>query len=64
MSDNGTYMRGDEILLVAEIEAASAIRKALRTWEQHKNRFPNSDIGWAVFFDRIKLRATNQDDAA
>ena len=64
MSDTGKHMRGDEILLIAEIKAASAIREAFDSLEIYRERFPNAGITRDDFLERIERRATNQDDAA
>lgn len=62
--NNHQHMRGDEILLMAEIEAATAIRKAFENLAAYHERFPNSGITRDDFIERIERRATNQDDAA
>ncbi len=64
MSNNSTHMRGDEILLMAEIEAASALRKAFESVDAYIERFPGAPINRDEFIRRVGLRATNQDDAA
>ncbi|QPL37223.1 hypothetical protein [Thalassospira sp. B30-1] len=64
MSNNHPHMRGDEILLVAEIEAATALRKAFESLDTYLERFPGAPINRDEFIRRVGLRATNQDDAA
>ncbi|MCD1593388.1 hypothetical protein [Thalassospira xiamenensis] len=64
MTDQTKHMRGDEILLVAEIKAASAMREAFESLDAYRERFPNAGITREDFIDRIESRATNQDDAA
>ncbi|MFV1851607.1 MAG: hypothetical protein ACMZ66_12970 [Thalassospira sp.] len=64
MTDQTKHMRGDEILLMAEIKAASAMREAFESLDAYRERFPNSGVTRDDFIDRIERRATNQDDAA
>ena len=64
MTGPSKHMRGDEILLMAEIKAATAMREAFESLEAYRERFPNSGITCDDFIDRIERRATNQDDAA
>lgn len=62
--NNHPNMRGDEILLVAEIEAAVAMRKAFESLDTYLERFHGVPINRDEFIRRVGLRATNQDDAA
>ncbi len=64
MTDQTKHMRGDEILLMAEIKAAAAMREAIESLDTYRERFPNAGITRDDFIDRIERRATNQDDAA
>ncbi|HBN47619.1 hypothetical protein [Thalassospira xiamenensis] len=63
MSNNSTHMRGDEILLMAEIKAAAAMREAIAAHREHQERF-QSTIPLAHYITRICDRAQNEDDAA
>lgn len=63
MTDPSKHMRGDEILLMAEIKAAAAMREAVATHREHCERF-QSTISVRDFIARICERAMNQDDAA
>jgi|GEM_PF-3115707 len=62
--NNHPHMRGDEILLIAEIEAATAMRKAFESLDTYLERFPGAPLSRDEFIRRVGLRATNQDDAA
>ncbi|KZB73282.1 MULTISPECIES: hypothetical protein [Thalassospira] len=64
MTDQSKHMRGDEILLLAEIKAATAMREAFESLEAYIERFPGAPINRDEFIRRVGLRATNQDDAA
>lgn len=63
MTDQTKHMRGDEILLMAEIKAAAAMREAIAAHRDHQERF-QSTISLAHYMDRICDRAQNEDDAA
>jgi guanylate kinase len=58
-----THLRGDEILLVAEIHGARALREALATLKTHAQHFESSPSA-ETFLRRICDRATNQDPDA
>ena len=64
MTDPSKHMRGDESLLMAEIEAAIALRKAFESFDAYTKRFPGAPLNRDEFIRRVGLRATNQDDAA